>query len=132
MFKVLVITLVTFLSVELFAHEGHGHGPSQVQAPKGGIIRSLETVHVELIVKGNTLELYAYGLDLKPMQVKAYPATATVTLPRKPAQKVALVDKGDHWQAEYDAKGAHRYGLELAIRQGGHDDKIKFNVEPKK
>ncbi len=125
----LLFTLLT--TSPTLAHEGHDHGPSTVQAPKGGVIRSLETVHLELLTKGKTLAIYAYDTNLKPAEASSFPLTATVTLPRKKAESLALTPKGDHWEAEFDAKGAHRYTLELSIRQGGHDDKVKYTVEPK-
>lgn len=127
--KILFTVLLT-ISQSVFAHEGHDH--AQVQAPKGGIIRSLETIHLELITKGNLISIYAYDMKLKAEEVKKFPVSLTVTLPKKSPQPLELKDKGDHWEAEFDAKNAHRYTLVLAIKQGGHDDKVKFTVEPKK
>lgn len=132
MTKFLVTAAFIFTSLHAFAHEGHDHGPGQVQAPKGGIIRSLETVHLELLTKGNQISIYAYDKDLKEAAVKSFPVSATVTLPKKKPQKIDLVEKGNHWESEFDAKGAHRYTLTLAIKQGGHHDQVKFTVEPKK
>lgn len=131
MLKTLVLLFALATSSPAFAHEGD-HGPSAVQAPKGGIMRSLETVHLELLSKGKTVEIYAYALDLKAADVSKYPVTATVTLPKKKAEAITLTPKGDHWAAEFDAKGAHRYTLILNISQGGHQDAVKFTVEPKK
>lgn len=132
MFKVFVVCISLIAGTHAYAHEGHDHGPSQVQAPKGGVIRSLETVHLELLTKGKTVSIYAYNTDLKPEEVKKFPVSATVTLPKKKPQTLALAEKGDHWEAEFDARGAHRYTLELSIKQGGHNDKVKFTVEPRK
>ena len=131
MFKIIISGLTFLISTNLFAHEGE-HGPSTVQAPKGGVIRSLETVHLELLSKGSTVQIFAYDMNLKPADVSKYPVSATVTLPKKKAEPITLEPKGDHWQAVVDAKGAHRFALEMNINQGGHDDKVKFTVEPKK
>ena len=128
MFKILIFALL--VSQHTVAHDDHG--PSQAQAPKGGVLRSLETVHLELITKGKNIKIFAYTPDLKPDDAKKYPVSATVSLPKKPPQPLALVEKGDHWEAEFDAKGVHRYKIEIKITQGGHDDKVKFTVEPKK
>jgi len=130
MLKKILLTIFITASQNVFAHEGHDHGT--VQAPKGGIIRSLETVHLELITKGNLVSIYAYDTKLKPEEVNKFPVSLTVTLPKKSPQTLEIKDKGDHWEAEFDAKGAHRYTLMLSIKQGGHDDKVKFTVEPKK
>jgi hypothetical protein len=132
MLKSMIIVLALFLAIIAQAHEGHDHGPGTVQAPKGGVIRSLETVNLELLTQGKSIKIYAYDTNLKPADVKKFPLAATVALPKKKPEALALVAKGDHWEAEYDAKGAHRYTLELSIKQGGHADKVKYNVEPKK
>lgn len=131
MLKSTFFTFVFALAALVYAHEGE-HGPSTVQAPKGGLIRSLETVHLELINKGNTLQIFIYDTDLKPAEASKYPVSATVTLPRKKAEPVTLQPKGDHWEFQFDAKGAHRFTLDFNIKQSGHDDKVKFTVEPKK
>lgn len=125
---------VLLSAVSVFADEGHGHdhGPSAVQAPKGGVIRSLETVHLELLNESKTVKIYAYDTQLKPADVKQFPASATITLPKKKPQSIKLTEVQDHWEAVVDVKNAHRYTLELSIKQGGHDDKVKWVVEPKK
>jgi hypothetical protein len=131
MLRSIALTVLLALSASSFAHDGE-HGPSSVQAPKGGVMRSLETVHLELLSKGSKIQIYAYETDLKPANVTKYPVSATVTLPKKKSVALVLEPKGDHWEAQFDAKGAHRYSIELDIKQGGHQDKIKFTVEPKK
>lgn len=133
----ILLAALTFAAAQGYAHEGHDHGPSTLQAPKGGVLRSLEEVHLELKTDGKKLSLYAYELDEKSQKlvaadVKKFPVKATATLPRKKPEAVDLSPKGDHWEASFDAKGAHRYTLEVAIKQAGHDDKVKYTVEPKK
>ncbi len=131
MFKIIIFASLLTFSTSSFSHEGE-HGPSAVQAPKGGVMRSLETVHLEMLTKGQSVQIYLYDANLKPADVSKYPITATVTLPKKKSEPLKLESKGDHWLANFDAKGAHRYSLELNIVQGGHNDKINFTVEPKK
>lgn len=132
MLRMIAIVVALIVAPLAFSHEGHDHGPGQVEAPKGGVIRSLESVHLELLTKGNTVFIYAYDENMKPDDVKKYPVSATVTLPKKKAHALALMEKGDHWEAEFDAKGAHRYSIELSIRQAGHEDKVRYTVEPKR
>ena len=120
-----------FFSFFLFAHEGHLHAPKSITPPKGGITRSLETVHLELLPKGDSVKLYIYDLKLKPVETVNYPVSATATRPRKDAEKIKLVAEKDHWHFKYDAKGSHRYLFVLTIKQGGHNDKVQWNIEPK-
>lgn len=130
--KIAIGLLIIFLSSLSHSHEGHDHGPGNVQAPKGGILRTLETVHLELLAKGKSIKIHVYDTNLAPAEASKYPVSATVELPRKKSEPLALTAKGDHWEAEFDPKGAHRFTVVLAIKQGGHDDKVKFTVEPKK
>ena len=129
-----ILVIVSFFSLN-FAY-GHGvHDSGNVKSQKGGIIRSLETIHVEFVSIGNKIQVYIFSKDKKPkpLATKDYPATAKVILPRGGAEKkIELTAKADYWEAEYDAKGIHRYTFEFYIEQGGHKDKLKFTVEPKK
>lgn len=114
-----------------FAHEGHDHGPGSIEAPKGGVIRNLETVVLELLAKGSEIKIYTYDKELKPQKVSQFPASATITKPKKKPEAVTLQDQGEYWLVKYDAKGEHRYTLTLDIKQGGHQDKMKWVIEPK-
>lgn len=138
MFKfIFSLLLLPFISA---AHEGHDHGPGKVSLQKGGIMRSLETVHLELVYKDKTVEIYPFETQvdpktpskLKSADVHRFPVSATVEMPKAKAQSIELKPNGDHWTAALDPKGAHRFTLILAITQGGHADKVKWTVEPKK
>lgn len=122
------IALILLMSAAT-AHEGHDH--SQIQAPKGGVLHALETVFVEFLSKGQDIQIYLYDLNLKPLAVTKYEASAQVELPRKPRQKLEIKPFGEHWNAKFDAKGAHRFTVIFEIKQGGHHDQLKYTVEPK-
>ena len=126
-----IILALSLFAATVFAHEGE-HGPSTVQAPKGGVMRSLETVHLELVNERKKVKIYVYDIKVKPADVAQYAVSATVTLPKKKPETIKLVEAGDHWEADIDSKNSHRYTLILDIKQGGHEDKIKWVVEPKK
>lgn len=112
------------------AHEGHGDIGS-IQPPKGGVVKSLETVHLEMVNLGKEIRIYVYDKEVKPQPTKDYPLTAKVQLPRKKGtQDLKLDDKGTHWVTQFDPKGAHRFDLILNIEQGGHKDTVTFTVEP--
>ena len=132
--KYLFFSAITFFSFNFaFAHGVHDSGG--VKPQKGGVIRSLETIHVEFVTIGNNLQVYIFNKDKKPkpLATKDYPVSAKVILPRNGGEeKVELTAKQNHWEAQYDAKGVHRYTFEFHIEQGGHRDKLKFTVEPKK
>lgn len=129
---IFAIVFPAFISFAAHAHEGHDHGPSTVQPQKGGVVRSLETVNLELLTEGKTIKIYIFTPEMKPSEVSQYPASLTAALPKKKPQALKLELKGDHWEATFDPQKSHRFDLELTIKQGGHDDKVKWTVEPKR
>lgn len=137
MLKPILFALLFALSAQ--AHEGD-HGPGSVPLQKGGVMRALETVNLELVFKEGEVRIYPFDVKtdpknpgkLAPSQPDQYPVSATVELPRSKPQPLPLKVSGDHWLAKFDPKGAHRFTVVLDIKQGGHEDKIKWTVEPKK
>ena len=127
---------ITVFGFGISAHEGEDHdAPSMVQAPKGGTIKSLEQTHVEVLVKGKDIKIYLYDKELKPQSVNGYVVSAKVQMPRsKKSEAIVLTARDQSFEASFDAKGMHRYTLHLAVKdpKTGHDDKLKYNIEPKK
>lgn len=130
-----LVLFSAFASVSSFAHEGHDHdAPAMVQAPKGGQIKGLEETFVEVVARGHELKIYLYNKDLKPQKASDYKVSAMADLPRlKKQESLTLTAKENHFEANYDAKGLHRYTLILMVKdpKTGHDDKLNFTVEPK-
>ncbi len=131
-------TIVTFaligFSHAAIAHEGHD-APGMVNAPKGGIIKSLDNIHVEVINKGKSVQIHYYDKDLKPVDVEKYPTTAEVEIPRtKKKESVNLTKSGQNFEYSYDAKGAHRYTLFLTVTDPSikETNKLSYTIEPKK
>lgn len=134
------IVFSALLSTHAFAHEGHDHGPGNVPLQKGGVMRTLETVNLELVYKDKTIDVYAFSTEadpkapgkLKPADVSQYPVSATIELPKSKPTSIELKTAGDHWTASFDPKDTHRFTFVLSIKQGGHSDKVKWTIEPKK
>lgn len=143
MSKITQIALITlalsFTALQSFAHEGHDHdAPKSVKANKGGVVRSLEETNVEVVSKGNKIEIYLFNKnesESKPLDVAPFTLTAKAEMPRtKKTEDIALKPMGNFFEATFDAKGAHRYTLLLSVKdpKTGHDDKLKFTIEPRK
>lgn len=136
--KHILFVAALLLSVNsAYAHEGHDHdAPGAVEAPKGGTIKSTESFHVEVVAKGSDLKIYLYSSDLKPADASGFNVKLSATLPRaKKAESLTFKAAGNVLEANFDAKGAHRYTLIVNIgRTGahGHDDKLSFTIEPRK
>jgi hypothetical protein len=128
-------TIMMFVSLISFSytHEGHDHGPATVEAPNGGVIKTLEEVHIEVIAEkgSSTVKIYVYDTKMGKADLSKYPIKATATLPRGKAESLELKNKNDYLEYTFDAKKAHRYTLDLSIKQHGHDDKLSFTIEPK-
>lgn len=134
MTKALIICVALVFMVQgVRAHGNHDSGA--IKPMMGGVLKSLETVHLELVQIGNEIRVYVYSTEStpKPLSAKDFPASAKAILPRgKGSENVPLKVMKDHWLANYDGKGIHRYNFEFHIKQGGHEDKITFTIEPKK
>lgn len=128
-FNLFIFCLAIAFSALTFAHEGHDHGASTFQAPKGGILKTTFNAHFELVKLQNVINLYVYDKDGKNLPTKDYRLTAELELPRKKSTPIALNDKSTHWETTVDAKGAHRFTLKINIDNGKEKDHVKFTVE---
>ncbi len=136
---VLVALIFSFSATKNFAHEGHDNdAPTMVKSLKGGVVKSLAETNVEVVSKGNKIEIYLFNKnesDPKPMDVAPFTVTAKAQMPRtKKTEDIILKPKGNFFEASFDAKGTHRYTLLLSVKdpKTGHDDKLKFTIEPRK
>ncbi|MCB0420605.1 MAG: hypothetical protein KDD61_06400 [Bdellovibrionales bacterium] len=132
-FHITTLMLAMLVSFPSLAHGVHDSGAIKPQ--KGGVLKSLESVHLELVQMGQEIRIYVYNTETPPKaeKVSQFPVSAKVVLPRKKGtQDLVLKANGDHWTTSYDAKGIHRFDFVLTIEQNGHKDKVVFTVEPKK
>lgn len=118
------------------AHEGHVHDiPQSIQAPKGGTIKAVEAVYVEVVSRGSDIKIYIYDKNMKQQELAPYKLSAQAEIPRtKKKSDIALKMNSNFAEAVFDAKGAHRYTLILKIQEPGEDhaDTLKYTIEPKK
>lgn len=136
---VFVVLALIFTVNPSFAHEGHDHdAPVMVKAVKGGVVKSLEETNVEVVSKGDKILIYLFNKsekDSKPMDVAPFTVTAKAQMPRtKKTEEIVLKPMGNYYEASFDAKGTHRYTLLLSVKdpKTGHDDNLKFTIEPRK
>jgi hypothetical protein len=138
--KKLILLAGLLISFNSYAHEGHDHdAPGMVEAPKGGMIKSNEEFHIEVVAKGKDIKVYLYTKDLKPADAKGFKITLKTELPRsKKMEDLSFKATGNMLEATFDAKGAHRYNLIVGLtevgqgHEHGHADKISFTIEPRK
>ncbi len=132
----LTIFSLVFFSLTGFTHEGHDHGaPKGIVAPKGGLIRALEQTIVEVVAKANTIKIYLYDRELKPLEVAPFTITAKAQKPRvKKKDDIILKPSGNYFEGTYDAGGIHRFTLLLSVKdpKEEHSDNLKYTIEPKK
>lgn len=131
-FLALMVVIATFLvGPYIYAHEGHDKTPGAVAAPHGGVVKGTDSLYWELVNESGGLKLYPLTHDLAPVPLKEIALAGTVTLPKKPkAEPVTFSQDGDAFSAKVDAKGAHRYALDLSVTYKGKKEKVKFQIEP--
>lgn len=130
--KLILSILFTFSFLNLTsAHEGHDHGAASFQAPKGGILKSIENSHFELVRSGQNIQIYAYDEQGKALATSKFKTNAELELPRQKKTALAMTDKGTHWEANVDAKGAHRFTVRFNVDDGKEKDYVSFTVETK-
>lgn len=134
---ILVATLALSMSSPLvMAHEGHDHdAPTTLKAPKGGIIKALDESRVEVVSRGKDIKIYVYDKEMNPAPTSEFKIVAKAALPRtKKEDEIKLTSKENFFEGNYDAKGAHRYTLKLAVTdsKASHSDNLTFTIEPRK
>lgn len=135
--KFQIVAVLLSLALPVFSHEGHDHdAPQTVNAPNGGIVKSLEETFVEAVSRGTQVFIYLYDKEMKPKAISKFELSATAQFPKnKKKEKEVLFTKKDfHFVADFDAQGSHRYTLKIQIKDPatGHNDKMSFVIEPQK
>jgi hypothetical protein len=130
--KQILIALTFLIPINsAFAHEGHDKTPGAVSAPHGGIMQDLEGIYLELLVDANGIKLFPYDHDQKPIPTKNVKLEGIASFPKKAKpETVNFTMDSEGFTAKVEAKGAHRYTLEVTVSYGGKKEKTKFNVEP--
>lgn len=111
------------------AHDGHDHGAPTFQPPKGGVLQTAQQGHFELVSQGDKIQVYLYDLKGAAKATQGLTLITELELPKKKIEKIQLTDKGTHWEAQIDGKGAHRMTLKITIDDGKEKDYVKFTIE---
>ncbi len=118
------------------AHENHDHdAPTTLKAPKGGIIKALDEARIEVIYKGNNIQIFVYDTKMTPTLTSGFKILAKAELPRSgKIEIINLVAKDTRFEGSFDAKGSHRYTLNLAVTtvKTGRTDHLTFTIEPRR
>ena len=113
------------------AHEGHDKTPGALAAPHGGQVKGTDHIYLELVSSGGEIKAYPLDHEMKPVPVADVKLDGKMSIPRKnKSEAVKFTAQADYFLAKVDAKGAHRYDLDVTITHGGKAEKLKFSVEP--
>ncbi len=127
---ILALTLVC-LPVTGFAHEGHDKMPGAMPLDGFDQIQATGDLYLKLKVVGDGVKVSPFTHENKPVPVGELVLDGAVKLPKKAkSEKVVFVAEGDAFAAKIDAKGSHRYALEITVSHAGKKEKVTFNVEP--
>lgn len=130
--KSLITTLATlFIAMSAFAHEGHDKTPGALTAPHGGQLKGTSQLYVELVSDTTGFKLYTVDHDLKTIPIKNVKFEGSTKLPKqKQSEKLVLNSSESFLEAKVDAKGSHRYTVDLKVTYKGKTEGLSFNVEP--
>jgi len=130
--KTLITILATLtIGTAAFAHEGHDKTPGAVTAPHGGQLKGTSQLYVELVSDASGFKLYTVDHELKTIPVKDVKIEGSVKLPKqKQSEKLALNTSESFLETKVDAKGSHRYSVDLKVTYKGKTEGVSFNVEP--
>lgn len=127
-----LLLLILMLPVSFVnGHEGHDKTPGVLSAPHGGMIKGTDELYLEVVTSKKEIQLYPLDHDMKALPLSDVKIEAKMSLPRKKiSESLKLESANDHLKAKVDAKGAHRYELEVHITHAQKTEKLKFNIEP--
>ncbi len=129
--RIILLTALIFSFGIANAHEGHDKTPGLQPTRPGGTIKGTDHIYLELVSDKEGVKLYPMDHDKKPMPLADVKIEGKMTIPRKNKTKVLkFTAQDDHFAAKVDAKGAHRYDLDVTVTHGGKAEKLKFSVEP--
>lgn len=129
--KKIIYMFTLLVSMSTFAHEGHDKTPGALAAPHGGVVKGTDHIYIEVVSGPNEVKVYPLNHDMKPVPVADVKLDAKMSIPRKnKSETVKFTTQADYFSAKVDAKGAHRYDLDVTVTHGGKTEKLKFNVEP--
>lgn len=133
--KKILLILITITSLSAFSHEGHDHGPGQVQPVKGGVIMKNDDFYLELVGNQSEIKFYPLGQKtegslLSAIPLKDFKLKATYKLPRTSEVKtISLKENGDHFLGKIEAR-THRYQVDTFIEYKGKKEQITYQIEP--
>lgn len=130
--KSIIMTFITLIiGLTCLAHEGHDKAPGAITAPHGGQLKGTSQLYVELVSDSAGFKIYTVDHDLKTIPIKDVKIEGTAKLPKqKKSEKLALNVSESFLESKIDAKGSHRYIVDLKITYKGKTETVSFNVEP--
>lgn len=134
-FKIAGVAFGIVLAQGALAHEGHEE-PKSLPVLKGGTTKGNENFYFEYVYKTGGGTIYLYTHDAKAAAVAGIEASAEYevkTGPKKTEKIPAKLTAAENsWTV--DAKlptNVKKYTLLFKVKDKGHDDTMKFVVEPK-
>ena len=127
----LILFLLLALTFSVQAHEGHNHGPGQVQPIKGGVILKADHFYLEVVGTHTEIRIFPLDMKLKALPLDKIKISASYKLPRaKKAETVSLKSMSDHFHGQIDSKNTHRYQVDVSIEALGEKELLTYQIEP--
>lgn len=130
--KLILLALVILaLGTSVWAHEGHNKTPGALVSPHGGQIKGTSQLYLELVTDSQGLKLYTLDHDLKSLPANEVKIEGSLKWPRqKKSEKLNLAVQSSFFESKVDAKGSHRYTVDLKVTFKNKIESVSFTVEP--
>lgn len=130
--KTILLTIAALIiGTSTFAHEGHDKAPGTLSAPHGGQLKGTSQLYLELVPDATGFKVYPVDHDMKSIAIKDVKLEGAVKLPKqKTSEKLVLTASESYLEAKVNAKGSHRYAVDLKVTYKGKTENVSFNVEP--
>lgn len=112
------------------AGPGHNHEAAVEAAPHGGTLRNAGEIKAEIVLSGDSLKLYVYDKQLKPLKMEVPEVKGEVQFPKEKSKPVTFMKAGEFYEAT--VKGiskAHRYDLHVNVVTAGKKTLVDFGID---
>ena len=130
--KTIVLTFIVIcMPLMSYAHEGHDKTPGALPLDGFDQIQATDHLYLKLKMEKEGVKIFPFDHDNKPVALQEVKIEGSATFPKKPkAEKLTFASEDSAFSTKIDAKGAHRYTLDITVTHQGKKEKVKFNVEP--
>ena len=131
-FTYTLLFLILFVGIQQisFGHSGHNHEPAVEPAPHGGMLRNAPPFKSEVVLNKDTVKLYIYDENLKPVKLDKKQLKGDVQFPRKEKKPITFELKKDHYHTTIPGiTKTHRFDMHVQLEAGDKKALADFGID---